>query len=564
MSAGLLKRRLRNTARFDADGYRRVNLRGDIDLALAAEDGRSRDVREGPTASRLERIAPETPRPVEMLEHVAVQGDDHLTAGDLALHELLVAYAYQKSERRMDRLGYAMPTSYALRFLGDGARRKGLRESLSRLRSTTVSFGIAGGRRFEDVPLLAAWLESEGSTDEMRYVIPEPIQALMASQPRYAYLELAALAKMKSRYGIRLYRHLAFAMREAVWVKGLDNLHTVTVSVGDLRAWLGWDGDHIGQLQLRGLKPALADLAHVRLFALASWEPIKGRRRGGGIDGWTISLRLNPPRAHDGRMQGVSRSMRSVVGGIDAPRFRIRQDTWQRKGRFVLEHGFHGGFADAFHAWLVAIDEALTARPVTEGHATRGLRGQRLLDAIDRLGPEQAMSDFLAEEVESPDLLLWPEDPAERKERWYREYEARTARYHRWQDYKRGKSRQRQLPASPSPKAAADVARNAAPTSKDAPAPEATGPLAWVEFLIDAAVPTEEVDAIHEAIMEMSFEGMGFDGLAPVEATIRFHTGLGTDTMALGDLPLLDRDVAYIAKAFDRIIEKTTIGRKEA
>jgi len=561
MRAGLLKRRPRDTALYDADGYRRVNLRGDIDLALAPADGRAREVRGGPTASRFDRIAPETPRPAEMLEHVAVQGDDRLTASDLALHELLVAYAYQKSERRMNRLDYGMPTSYALRFLGDGARRKGLRESLARLRSTTVSFGVVGGRHFEDVPLLAAWLKGEGSKDVIHYVIPEPIQMMMASQPRYAYLELAALAKMKSRYGIRLYRHLAFAMREAVWVRGLDNLHTVTVSVEDMKARLGWGGDHVGQLQLRGLKPALADLANVRLFALASCDPIKGKRRGGGIDGWRISLRMNPPQAHHGRMQGVSRSMRSIVGGVDAPRFRIRQDTWQRKGRFLLDNGFHGGFTDAFHAWLVAVDEALTDHPVTKGHATRGLRGGRLLDAVDRLGPEQALSDFLAEEVETPDLLVWPGDPTERKERWYREYQARRARYHRWQDYKRGKGRQRQLPASPSLKARADVARSEAPTPKTKPAGE--GPLAWVEFCLDPSVGTEEIEAMYEMIMEMSFEGMGVDGLAPVEATIRFHTGLGTDTMALGDLPLLDRDVSHIAKAFERIIEKTTIGRKE-
>ncbi|WP_114945896.1 replication initiation protein [Microvirga calopogonii] len=573
----LLKRRPRATAEYNDEGLRRVHVRGSIEDALAAADGRTREVRDGTDASPLDRVSPETPRPAEMLEHVTVEGDDVLTAGDMKLHELLVAYAYEQSKRVMEAgREYTMPTSYAIRFLGEHARRATVRDALKRLRSTTVCYGTRAGRRYDDVPLLSAWMEGEGGRDEIVYSIPSAIETLMASQLRYAYLELAALSRMRSRYGIRLYRHLALALadRKARWVPGLDNLHEVTVSVEEMKAWLGFDGGHVGQLQLRALKPALADLDHVRLFSHVKTEAVKGKRRGGGIDAWTLTLRVNPPAAHAGRMQGVAPEARALVGGWDVPMFRIaRQDFWQRKGAFLVEHRHMGGFADAFAVWLLAVHEALTGNPVTDGFATRAMRGERLLTAIKADGPEDAATRFLAEEIEAPDLLAMPADVAGRRERLLRIREARSARIARWKEYKKEKGikskadigKEAESVNAPAPKPKASPASKApAPVAAPTPVPPTFGPLTWVEFLIAPGVRLKEIEAMADGIFEMTFEGEGMDGPAPVEATIRFPSGIGTDTIQLGALPLADADISFIAGQFDTIIEKVRHNRTGA
>ena len=497
-----------------------------------------------------------------MLEHVAVHGDDNLTACDLKLHELLVSYAYEKSNRTMDVAEYAMPTAYAVRYLGaaprkdgegqKGARRRELRDSLERLRSTIVSYGLKDGRRFENVPMLCAWVEGQGGSDEIRYTIPSPICDLMAHQERYAYVELAALARMRSRYGVHLYRHLAYALRLQKWVAGLENLHEVTVSVADMKTWLGWSGDHIGQLQLRGLKPAVADLAHVRGFSLVKIDPVKGRRRGGGIDGWTLTLRLNEPSAHHGRMQEVPDEVRRIVGGMDIPMYRMRQDVWQRKGQFLIDSGHVGGFSVAFTAWLVALDEALTGNPVTDGFTSRRWRGERLMDKVRSAGPEEAVALFLAEEVAAPDLIVLPQETAARRERLLREREARKARARRWQEYRdqHNLGKKKEKPKAPAPVAAA--------APKTAPKGER---LTYVEFLIDPVVPLDDIEAMHEAILAIPMSG---DEDAPVEAGIRYYSGLGTDVMLLGDLPLADADVSFIASMYDRLIEKVVVLKGEA
>lgn len=547
------------------EGLFRPVPRGRLDAALGGEDGRTKKVQAGPEASAMERIAPESPRPSEMLEEVTVVGDDKLTVTDIKLHELLVSRAYEVTDRLMDRDEYALPVAYALRFLGEGARRKGIRESLKRLRSTVVSYGLAGGRLVQDVPLICSWLEQGTDTDEIRYTFPRPVCELLASQPRYAYLELGALAQMSSKYGIRLYRHLALDLASArkEWQPAGDNLHEVTVDVARMKAWLGWDGDHVGQMQLRALKPAVADLAHVRRFSHVRYdgpgigiEPIKGRRRGGGIDGWKIVLRINPPPAHHGRMQPVSEKLRGLlVGAPDEPRFFVRQDFWQRKGALLQAHGYMLGHVDAFGVWLLALEEALSRDPITPGYATRRMRGERLLAAVDRDGAAQAANALLVEELEEPDLLRPVEGHDARMERRRRVRRAGRARYHRHRDSAEGADRRRKASANPSPAAAPE------PLPEEPQAPAKGDRLTYVEFAIDPVVPLDDIEAMHEAILRMTLSG---DENAPVESVIRYYTGLGTDVFALGDLPLADADVSYIASTYDRLIEKVVIVRGEA
>lgn len=554
--------RARDTVNFSSEGLRRLEPRGRLDVALAPDDGRTRDVRDGPDASRLDRTAPESPRPREMLEHVAVVGEDTLTASDMTLHELLVSYAYEKSKRRMDKADYVMPTAYALRLLGENARRKGLRESLKRLRSTVVRFGLAGGRRFEDVPMICSWVEGENGRDEIRYVIPNPICVLMESQLVYAYIELGALASMQSRYGVRLYRHLALEMAQARWKPGLENVHEITVSVEDMKAWLGFEGDHIGQLQLRALKPALADLVHVRRFCHVKTdnkigcEAIKGKRRGGGIDGWKIRLRLNPPAAHHGMMQPVAKEARGSVGGVDIPRFQARQDFWQRKGQFLREHGYIQGFVQAFHVWLLAVDEALTGRLVTNGFHGRRMRGERLLAAVDALGPEQAAAELLAEEVEAPDLLVLPEETTARRERLVRIREAGRARFHRYKDREEGAARRRRSDDAVPATKIEDVAveANVVPV---APAP-ASGPIRKVEFFLHKGVAEVDAEQLFDRMDTMTFSG---DEDAPVQIDVRIWQGLGYVTFSAGQPPAAEADILLLAREYGNMIEDWRVER---
>lgn len=527
------------------EGYFRPKPRGKLRAALGDEDGRTKKVQAGPEASAFERIAPESPRPSEMLEEVTVVGDDRLTVTDIKLHELMVSQAYEVTDRMMDRDEYVLPATYALRFLGDGARRKGIRESLKRLRSTVVSYGTAGGRLVQDVPLICSWLEQGTDTDEIRYTIPRPVSELMASQPRYAYIELGPLSQMSSKYGVRLYRHLALdlAGSRREWEPAGENLHEVAVDVARMKSWLGRDGDHVGQMQLRALKPAIADLVHVRRFSLEKIEPIKGKRRGGGIDGWNIVLRINPPAAHHGRMQTVSEKLRGIiVGAPDAPRFFVRQDFWQRKGGLLQRHGYANGFTEAFGVWLLALDEALTGDPITAGYSTRRMRGERLLAAVARDGALEAANALLVEELEAPDLLTPVEGHDARMERRRRVRRAGRARYHRHRDAAEGADRRRKAPANPAPTAAAQPSREEA-AQAPAPAPQASPKRLRVTF--SERVDQHDVDALWNVLMSMTWAGEGPE--LPVEF---FYTeGPGWVTWEIGSFPASPADILKIRGA---------------
>ena len=557
---GLLKRRQprpeKPNSNWDARGNFRPQPRGKLTRAFA--DDKS-----------LARIAPETPRPAEMLEHVAVVGDDKLTADDEALHELLVAHAYEQTDRLMDRAEYSIPTSYALSLLGENARRRGLKASLERLRSTTVSFGVARGRRYENVQLLVPWSEREGVIgEEIHYIIPPPIQVLMASQDRYAHLELAPLGRMKSRYGIRLYRHLALAMSRKEWSKDGDNLHTIRVTVDAMRAWLGVKDGHVGQLRLRAVDPAIRDLVHVQRFSLVpadetlrekdvtGWVQIeREQKRGAPVAAWVFTMRLNPPRRFHVRQAVVADEIMWSVGAPDEPRFRTPQSLWLRASSFGWDHGISGRHAGIFRGWLVAINEALTGNAVTDGYGIRDFRGQRLLDAIDGDGAEDAAWDWLVEEVKSPDLLKLETviGPSWRKA----EREARIARYNRWRDFKYGPDRKRRTAASSSPKAVPEPLREKAPEAAEI---VPTAPLSWIEFVLDDVATGADAEAMQEAIFEMTLSG---DPAATVDGTIRYRTGHGTDTLFLGGLPISDVDLSFIAERFATIIDDVSVGRKE-
>lgn len=109
-------------------------------------------------SGQLMKVAPESPRPAEMMEGVFITGKDSLTADDAALHDLLVSKAYE-IDNSMSTTTYALDVRQAMNFLGT-VHRDLMGKALRRLASTTVSYGTLSTRRYEDVPLLVSWLES--------------------------------------------------------------------------------------------------------------------------------------------------------------------------------------------------------------------------------------------------------------------------------------------------------------------------------------------------------------------------------------------------------------------
>lgn len=394
----------------------------------------------------LADVAPETPRPLELLEQVRIVGDDRLTADDHALHELLVDHAYRVTDQKMDRIEFSVPMSSALTFLGEHARRSGIKASLARLRGTTVTIGAADGRFYEDVQLLVPWTERDRTDgDEIHFILPRPIAVLMASQPRYAYLELEPLSRMRSRYGVRLYRHLAATMRDRVYDPSSSNLHEFTIPVGQLAEWLGYrpaEGKalHVGQFRDRAVEPAVEDLFWVRSFSLHEAAPQHAIKRGSPIEAWKFILRKAPTDRHVAPRMSISPEFLRRIGGVDDPAYRVDQFLWLRAAAFAHRHKVNASTSDLFEGWLVALKEALTmakddcAMPVSDGLYTH-LRGERLLLEIEARGAQATAWAWAMEEIANPDLIALTGKEGRSLAR-----DARKARFERYKATPKGKA----------------------------------------------------------------------------------------------------------------------------
>ena len=113
--------------------------------------------------------------------------------------------------------------------------------------------------------------------------------------------------------------------------------------------------------------------------------------------------------------------------GVDDPKYRVNQSIWL-KAAAVSTNQFKAYDEGYFEAWLIAIAEALSDEPVSDGYATR-LRGQRLLDAIASRGADTAAWDFITEETADPDLITLRVRLSRNRIR-----DAQKARYHRYKD----------------------------------------------------------------------------------------------------------------------------------
>ncbi|WP_139975228.1 RepB family plasmid replication initiator protein [Ochrobactrum sp. CGA5] len=361
-------------------------------------------------ADALSKVAPSRPRPVEMLESCEITSDDKLTASDTALHELMISTAYM-FDPNLEEDSHTIPVGVAMKYFGvketHADHRELLKLSLKRLTATTVSYGSLKSRRYENVPMLVSWLESNEASDNIRYSLPKPVRDLMRSMPSlYAYLELAPLATMRSKFSIRIYRVLAAAAVQKRWSPGGDNEIVLKATSEEIAAWCGFPRDietgvNFGKLKERVLNGLEADLASIRRFKTKIIEVRKQKMRGRPLDHMEFRLELQAPSHHQTRV--LFDAVTSNAGKFDVEPYNVADHIWLKAEKlFSKKLGF--GHFQFLQLWLVALHEATTNVGLTSGFETRAYRGEKLLASIDDLGADEAAWQMISEEVASPDL----------------------------------------------------------------------------------------------------------------------------------------------------------------
>ncbi len=360
-------------------------------------------------------VAPESPRPAPLLDSVKISGEDNLTANDVALHELLLSHAYE-IETGLRKAGkplpetHTIPVSLALRYIGPTARRDALNASLRRLAETEITFG-SKNKLCENVPLLVSWTATDAESSVIAFSFPPPIRDIMRTKQRYAYLELVPLALMKSRYSIRLYKRLALEASKHKWSPNADNLITLSGTPAEIAAWAGFQPESgivtTSKLRDRVLKFVETDFAALRAFSV-SFREVYGNGRGRPVERFEFRLRLKAPLHHLASAQ-FERGEHKLkgVGGMDTPKYQVNSHIWQKAGsrfckavpkKFTTHYHF-------FQAWLLALEEAFTKDAWSPAYERRNYRGQRLLAAIENLGPNEAAWQFCCEEAADPDFI---------------------------------------------------------------------------------------------------------------------------------------------------------------
>lgn len=375
--------------------------RGDLSTSLAEK--------------RVAEIAPESPRPAPLLDSIKISGEDKLTANDVALHELLLSWAYDV-ESKLRKAGkplpetHTIPVNLALRYLGPTARRDALNASLRRLAETSITFG-SRANLYENVQLLVSWCHTGAENNVVAFSFPPPIRDAMRTKQRYAYLELVPLAQMKSRYSIRLYKRLALEASKHKWSPAGGNLITLSGTPAEVAAWAGFVPESgivsTSKLRDRVLKFIAIDFATLRTFSV-SFREIHGSGRGRPVKRFEFRLHLKAPSHHLASAQ-FERGEHKLkgVGGMDAPEYRVDSHIWQKAqsqfGKAVPEiFTSHYYF---FQAWLLALEEAISGDAWSPAYERRNFRGQRLLAAIEKLGANEAAWQFCCEEAADPDFI---------------------------------------------------------------------------------------------------------------------------------------------------------------
>lgn len=357
------------------------------------------------TRKSLSIIAPQSPRPSEMLAGVSLsEGAADLTSTDLALHDLLITKAYE-TDRSMLATSYEIPMSECLRFLWADARTADVTASLRRMETVRLSFAGDQGRTFRDVQMLTSWTAITGDGISVGYQFPDPIRQLMRSMPSYGYVELAAIGQgsMRSRYSQMLYKRLAHEVSQRPWREGGDNTFALEFTPAELAEVVGFNAPAKGffsKLQERVISKFASDFLNVRKFDLhITYDGLAAPARGQGKTTSLIQLhiKVHPDSHHTVRSD--TRPLQAQghrIGKPDVPRYRINSVFWLSVVKNFKSLGLT--HFSAHWAWQVALDEAIEEAPLTPEYSKRRYRGKELLGAIDANGPEAAAWCFFSEE----------------------------------------------------------------------------------------------------------------------------------------------------------------------
>lgn len=360
--------------------------------------------------SEIKAVAPESPRPPEMLTGVSFDGPA-LSVIDSVVHEILISHAYEV-DRQMKADRYAIDLAALVRFAGPNVRKDDILKSLEKLRQTRMSFGDSSDpeRRYKGVQMVVSWEELKNSTTMIGWMFAPPIKDLMRKMPSYAYLELAALGdgNMSRKHSPALYKHLALQSTRRRWQPGEDNEIYLRFSPQELAQIIQFPGHddpeklNIGKL-VDFARKSLDDLSSVRRFE-TTLEIVQEPGRGRRVNSLCYTLRLRAPDFRHVRLRlDYSQKPEFRQGGADDPRFAVRSDLWQRASKTFKLTGCISN--DLYKLWLVALQEALSGKGLTAGYESRSYRGDALLAAVDTQGAAWAAWGFLEGECDDPDLV---------------------------------------------------------------------------------------------------------------------------------------------------------------
>lgn len=370
-------------------------MRGDLTKALSSAD-------------RMREIAPEVPRPYGLLENVRINGAHHLTADDIAIHELLVSRA-QEVDPSFEAKEYEIALSELRSALGNEMRRRDLEKNFTRLRNTTLSATRGSELAFSGVPMIVGWSECSEGRVTIRYSLPSPVCALMQTMRNgYAYLELHAMSQMRTRFGVMLYRRIAAMVAGSRIRWDIDGRNSVTWDVppAQMAEWIGYERPpkHTHHLS-RSVDKAAADQYVVRGFEI-SVIPIKAAAPGEPITAWRVTVVKRPPSRHMIKADSMAAEMRTALGGSDDPAYRVDSNVWLKGQTVAREHGLAGvRHKTLFDAWVLALQEALDGKASPENEFER-VRGKTLLARMRETSAHDAAWAVVMDEIQSPDLIV--------------------------------------------------------------------------------------------------------------------------------------------------------------
>ncbi|MBY3594256.1 hypothetical protein HJA87_31130 [Rhizobium bangladeshense] len=360
------------------------------------------------TPAAFTDLAPESPRPAELLMGIRAEDGVTLSALDIACWEMILSWTYD-IDPAMEARAYRIPTSALRRFLGEYVKSAEVVASFNKLADVKLTFGSAA-RLYSGVSMLTTWREAEKDDEFLAWQFPEPIRIIMSDMKSYAHIELAAIvAKKSSKYSTAIYKWLALEAAKRKWIAGGDNRFCVPITPDELADLVDFVRDEKGSYNIGKLSAVVSahenDYDSVRRFK-ASGKPIHAKRRGRPVEVYEFTVELQAPSPQHIKPNYRPSNLRELgVGGIDDPRFMVQSDMWVRAQRAFSDANPTYLHANYWKLWLTALSEAVDSKPLTSAWDKRMYRGASLLDQIETEGADKAAWGLIVEEVSSPDLI---------------------------------------------------------------------------------------------------------------------------------------------------------------